>query len=358
MIELSQPYLGPEERAAVLAVLDSGWLAQGKVVAEFEECFAAATGSCYAVATSSGTTALQVALLAHGIGPGDEVITTPFSFVATANVILAVGARPVFADIEPDTFNLSPLAVAQAITPRTRAILPVHLFGHPADLPALLALADQHGLAVIQDACQSHGAAIAERPLGEFGTACYSFYPTKNITSGEGGMVTTDDAALADRARLIRDHGMRERYLHEVLGFNFRMTDLHAALGLAQLRRLDQFTQQRIANADRLSRDLAGVADITLPVIRPGYRHVFHQYTIRVAEERDAFVSRMRDQGVRCGVYYPRTIPQQPVYRTLGYQDACPNAEAAAREVVSLPVHPGLSADDLDAITAAVRRCR
>ncbi|MDY7042585.1 MAG: DegT/DnrJ/EryC1/StrS family aminotransferase, partial [Chloroflexota bacterium] len=253
MIAIAKPLMGAEEKQAVLAVLDSGMLAQGDRVAEFEEAFAAFCGVKHAIATSSGTTALHVALLAHGIGPGDEVITTPFTFIASANSVLYVGAKPVFVDIDPTTFNLDPAKIEAAITPRTKAILPVHLFGLPCEMPAISVLAKEHGLAVIEDACQAHGADIKGRRAGSFGTGCFSFYPTKNITTAEGGMITTDADDIAEHARLIRSHGMRRRYYHESLGYNFRMTDIHAAIGLAQLPKLESFNERRIANARYLS---------------------------------------------------------------------------------------------------------
>ena len=256
MIPVVRPITGDEEKQAVLAVLDSGMLAQGPRVEAFEDAFAEYCGVRFAVATSSGTTALHLALLAHGIGPGDEVITTPFSFVATANVIRFVGADPVFADIEPNTFNLDPEQVEHKITSRTKAIMPVHLYGHPADMARFSDICRRYNLELIEDACQAHGAEFEERKTGSFGTGCFSFYPTKNMTSAEGGMVTTDDLELADRMRVLRNHGMRERYSHEVLGYNFRMTDLHAAVGLAQLGKLERFNAARISNAGFLTKRL------------------------------------------------------------------------------------------------------
>lgn len=355
MIPIAQPLIGEEEEKAVLEVLRSGQLAQGPRVRAFEEAFAAYCGVKHAIATSSGTTALHIALLAHGIGPGDEVITTPFTFIATANAVLYVGARPVFVDIEPETFNLNPALVEEAITPRTRAILPVHLFGHPAEMPALLEIAERHGLVVIEDAAQAHGAAIEGRKVGTFATGCFSFYPTKNMTTGEGGIITTDDDRIAEQARLLRAHGMRRRYYNEQLGYNFRMTDIHAAIGLAQLKKLERWNERRIANAAYLTRRLQGLPGIVPPPVRPGHRHVFHQYTIRVLEDRDGLVERLRARGVGTGIYYPRTLPAQPVYRDLGYDGRFPVAEEAARQVLSLPVHPALTPTDLEIIVEAVR---
>lgn len=352
MIPIAQPMIGEEEKQAVLEVLESGMLAQGPRVQAFEEEFARYCGVKYAVATSSGTTALHVALLAHGIGPGDEVITTPFTFIASANSILYVGARPVFVDIDPATFNICPDLLEDAITPRTRAIMPVHLFGLPADMDPILEVAERHGLIVIEDACQAHGAEYKGKRVGSFGTGCFSFYPTKNITTAEGGIITTNDEKIAEKCRVIRQHGMRRRYYHDELGFNFRMSDVHAAIGLAQLKKLEQFNEMRIANARYLSEHLRGVG---VPIVPEGCRHVFHQYTIRVPDgRRDAVVDGLRERGIGTAVYYPVPVHQQRFYRDMGYDLVLPEAERVAREVLSLPVHPGLSRADLEKIVAAV----
>jgi perosamine synthetase len=352
MIPIAKPLIGAEEKQAVLEVLDSGMLAQGTRVRAFEEAFAEYCGVEHAIATTSGTTALHVALLAHGIGSGDEVITTPFTFISSANAILFVGARPVFVDIDPATFNIDPGLLDDAVTPRTKAIMPVHLFGLPADMEPIVEVAERHGLAVIEDACQAHGAEYEGRRAGGFGTGCFSFYPTKNITTGEGGMVTTGDERIAESCRVIRQHGMRRRYYHDELGFNFRMTDIHAAIGLAQLQKLERFNEARIANARFLSEHLRGVVT---PVVPEGRRHVFHQYTIRVpGGRRDAVLEGLKERGIGTGVYYPMPVHKQRVYLERGYRVTLPEAERAAAEVLSLPVHPGLSGDDLEAIVAAV----
>jgi perosamine synthetase len=353
MIPISRPLIGEEEIAAAVEVLQSGQLAQGPRVREFETRFAAWCGVEHAIATSSGTSALHIAMLAHEIGPGDEVITSPFSFVASANCALFVGAKPVFADIEPEYFTISPAEIARCVTPQTRAIVAVHLFGQPCDMETISGLAQDHNLVIIEDACQAHGALFGNRRVGSFGTACYSFYPTKNMTTIEGGMVTTNDPGIAARARLLRDHGSQQRYVHETLGYNFRMTDLQAAIGLAQLPKLKNWNDQRAANAKYLTRRLSKVAGVVTPSIREGATHVFHQYTIRVPE-RDAAAHRLTQLGIGVGIYYPTPIHLQPLYRKLGYDNELPHAEKACREVLSLPVHPSLSTDDLEILVEAV----
>ena len=353
MIHIAKPLMGPEEKQAVLDVLDSGMIAQGPRVKAFEEAFAEMCGVAHAVATTSGTTALHVALLSHEIGPGDEVITSPFTFIASANSILFVGARPVFVDVDPVTFNLDPYLIEAAITPRTKAIMPVHLFGLIADMNPIMALSEKYGLTIIEDACQSHGASHNGQRSGSFGTGTFSLYPTKNMTSAEGGMITTNDRGIAESARVIRQHGMRRRYYHDELGYNFRMTDVHAAIGLEQLKKLDGFNQKRQANARFLSDHLQGVVVPTTP---DGSEHVFHQYTIRVPDgKRDGLIEHLQENGVGCGVYYPVPIHQQTYYtERLGYDMSLPEAEQAAREVLSLPVHPALSSADLETIVATV----
>lgn len=353
MINISKPLLGDEEKQAVLAVMDSGIIAQGPKVKEFEEAFAQMCGVQYAVATSSGTTALHLALLAHGIGEGDEVITSPFTFIASANSILFCGARPVFADILPDTFNLDPADVERRITPRTKAIMPVHLFGLCCDMDALNAVAARHHLVVIEDACQSHGASVNGKKAGSFGTGAFSLYATKNMTSGEGGMITTEHPEIAERCKVLRQHGMRRRYYHDELGYNFRMTDIQAAIGLAQLRKLEMFNEARIRNAEYLNNHLRSVS---VPQIPAGYRHVFHQYTIRVAGgRREEFLAHLQEKGVGTGVFYPVPVHLQSFYiDDLGYRERYPQAELAASEVVSLPVHPALTGQDLETIVEAV----
>jgi len=353
MIHMAKPQIGDEEKQAVMEVLDSGIIAQGPRTKAFEEGFAKMCGVKYAVATSSGTTALHVALLAHGVGNGDEVITSAFTFIASANSILYAGGRPVFVDIDPRTFNLDVNQIEAAITPRTKAVLPVHLYGLACDMEPIMNLAEKYGLAVIEDACQSHGAQYKGKKVGSFGTGTFSLYPTKNMTSGEGGMITTSDPVIEEKSRVIRQHGMRVRYYHDELGFNFRMTDVHAAIGLAQMNKLDKFNEKRQANAKFLSENLKGV---TLPFVPDRQTHVFHQYTIRVPEgKRDTLRTHLQEKGVGSEVYYPVPIHKQTFYvNELGYNDNLPETEKAAHEVLSLPVHVGLSPSDLELIVAIV----
>ena len=353
MISIAKPLIGDEEKQAVLEVLDSGIIAQGPRVKAFEEAFAEMCGVQHAIATTSGTTALHVALLAHGIGPGDEVITSPFTFIASANSILYTGATPVFVDIDIDTYNIDPGLIENAITERTKAILPVHLFGLSCNMDPIMALARKYDLFVIEDACQSHGAGYHGQRVGSFGTGTFSLYPTKNITSAEGGMITTHDADYAEKCRVIRQHGMRRRYYHDELGFNFRMTDIHAAIGLEQLKKLNKFNHARQENAAYLSANLKGVV---VPQVPEGYEHVFHQYTIRIpGGRRDALINHLQNHGIGSGVYYPIPVHQQTFYTLeLGYNLRLPVAEEVALEVLSLPVHPALSEVDLETIVSVV----
>jgi len=351
VIPIARPLLGDEEKEAVIAVLNSGRLVQGPRVEDFEGRFAAFCGARYAIATSSGTAALYIALLAHGISPGDEVITTPFSFIASANSILSARARPVFVDIEEDSFNIDPRLIEEKITPRTKAIIPVHLYGNPCDMEAILEIAARHGLVVIEDACQAHGASIDGRKVGSFGTGCFSFYASKNMVTGEGGMITTDDKGVAERARLIRQHGMRRQYYHDMWGFNFRMTEFQAAIGIVQLEKLEDFNRRRIENAAYLTENLRRV--IT-PQVRDGFRHVFHQYTIRVLDGRDKMLEGLRRRDIDARVYYPLPIHKQAFYQQLGYHEELPLAEKASQEVLSLPVHPGLTPAELERIVEEV----
>ena len=351
MIPIARPQMGEEEKQRVWDAMASGALAQGPRVKEFEEAFAAFIGAQHAVATSSGTTALHLALLGYGIGEGDEVITVPFTFIASANSVLYTGARPVFVDIDERDFTIDVGQVEAAITPRTKAIMPVSLYGQPADMPAIAEIAERHGLSVVEDACQAHGAAIGDRRSGTWGAGTFSFYPTKNMTTGEGGMLTTDDGELADRVRLLREHGMKVRYHHDVVGYNFRMTDLAASIGLAQLPKLAGYNERRRAIAARYDAELSGV--IT-PSVRDGVTHVYHQYTIRV-KSRDDFAERLRERGVGSAIYYPIPVHRQKPFLALGYGDeALPVTDRLTEQVLSIPVHPSLSDDEVGAVIEAV----
>ncbi|GAA2235080.1 DegT/DnrJ/EryC1/StrS family aminotransferase [Rarobacter faecitabidus] len=352
----AKPIIGDEERAAVDAVLRSGMVAQGPQVKAFEDEFSAAlVAGRECVAVNSGTAGLHLGLLAAGIGPGDEVIVPSFTFAATGNSVALTGATPVFVDIEPDYFCLDPKAVAAAITDRTAAILPVHLYGHPFDAPALRKLADERGVRLFEDAAQAHGASLNGQQVGTFGDfAMFSLYPTKNMTSGEGGMVSATPE-IAHRVRLLRNQGMERQYANELVGFNARMTDIHAAIGRVQLGKVGGWTEQRQANAAYLNEHLAGLDGVTTPPVAPGGVHVYHQYTIRVAEDRDRIVTALREEwAVGSGVYYP--IPNHRLESLAKFAPGLelPETEKAAAEVISLPVHPSLSEADLERIATAV----
>ncbi len=352
MIRIAQPLIGTDEEQAVLDTLRSGRLAQGPRVEEFEQAFAEYVEAKHAVAVSSGTSALIVALAAHGIGEGDEVVVPTFTYAATANAVLLVGATPVLVDINGDDFCIDVAQAKAAVTKRTRAILPVHLFGHSCDLSKLRALADRHDLAIIEDACQALGARWDGSKIGSSGTACFSFYATKAITTGEGGMITTDSADIAGLARKLRNQGEGERYRTDILSANHRMTEIAAALGLAQLPKLDGWNERRRSHADWLSENLEGVVT---PHESADAHHVYQQYTIRVsAGRRDALREQLEKSDIEAVVYYPRSLHQQPLYQELGIDGSFPVAEQACDEVLSLPVHPSLSDADLKAISTAV----
>jgi perosamine synthetase len=351
-IPAAKPIIGADERAAVDAVLVSGMLAQGAEVASFEQEFSQTLlDGRHSVAVNSGTSGLHLGLLAAGIGPGDEVIVPSFTFAATANSVALTGATPVFADIEPQHFCLDARVVEAAITGRTKAIMPVHLYGHPADMYALGALAADRGLMLFEDAAQAHGASLRGKAVGTFGEfGMFSLYPTKNMTSGEGGMVSTGSDEVARRMRLLRNQGMERQYENELVGFNARMTDLHAAVGRVQLRKVGAWTAQRQANAAYLTANLAGVST---PVVADGAGHVYHQYTVRIAAgERDAFAEALKNEyNVGSGVYYPIPNHRLPAFDV---SVELPETESASREVLSLPVHPSLDQEDLDRIVTAV----
>ena len=357
-VTLANPTLGAEERAAVLEVLDGHEFAKGPRVAQFEHEFAAFHGARYGVATSSGATALLVALLAHGIGPGDEVIVPSFGFFATAAAVALAGATPIFADIDPASFCLSPTATEAAVTPRTRAVMPVHLFGMPADMAAFSALAERRGLVLVGDAAQAHGATYDGHSLGSFGTSAFSFYATKNMTTLEGGMVLSSDPDLFRRLRLYRNHGREGASAHTLIGGNFRMNELAAAIGRVQLGRLPDWTRERQRNARYLS---ARLKFVTPPLELPGREAVYHQYTVRTpAAQRDALLAWLDALGIDTRVYYPRPIHEEPAFggRLGGQRLELPETARACREVLSLPVHSGLNEVDLERVVAAVNTFR
>ncbi len=351
MIPAAKPLIGDEEREAVDRVLRSGMIAQGPEVGAFEREFGEQlVGGRTCVAVSSGTAGLHLGLLASGIGPGDEVIVPSFTFAATANSVALTGATPVFADIDPQTFCLDPASVEAAVTERTAGIMPVHLYGHPADMTALGAIAQEHGVQLFEDAAQAHGASWNGAPVGSFGSfGMFSLYPTKNMTSGEGGMVACATPEIVRTVQLLRNQGMEKRYENEIVGFNVRMTDVHAAIGRVQLGKLPGWTKQRQDNAAFLSANIRGV---TVPHVAEGATHVYHQYTIRVPQDRDGFAGALASEhGVGSGVYYPIPNHQLPSF---GLDLELPETSRACAEVLSLPVHPSLSQGDLERIVAAV----
>ena len=354
MIPPARPVIGEAEIEAAVRVLRSGMVVQGPEVAAFEQEFGELVAGRHCVAVNSGTSALQLTLMALGVGPGDEVIVPSFSFAASANAVRLVGAEPVFVDIEPGSFCVDPDAVAAAITGRTVAIMPVHLYGHPAAMDRLMPIAERHKLAVVEDAAQAHAAALGGTPVGAFGTAgCFSFYPTKNMHSLEGGMITTADPELARTLRLLRNQGMEKRYANEIVGANMRMTDVAAAIGREQLRQLPDWTEQRRANAKFLD---SRITALVTPPVADAARHVYHQYTVRVPGDRDAVHRHLLDRGVGNAVYYPT-----PIHRLKPYLSAdgrpgpwdLPETERAAAEVLSLPVFPSLTSAQLERIADA-----
>jgi len=353
-VPIADPQIGGAELSNVVDVLESGMLADGPAVRRFEAAFADYCGADHAVATANGTTALHAALVALGIGEGDRVLTTPFTYVATANAVTFAGAEVDFVDIDPETYNLDvdELAARLRDGERVDAVIAVHLYGLPAAVERLRELAVDHGFALVEDAAQAHGAAVDGQRVGTFGDAgCFSFYPTKNMTTGEGGMITTDRADVAERARRFVDHGRTDGYVHDEVGHNFRMTSVAAAIGRAQLDRLPAFTRRRRANAAALTEALSGTG-VTTPTAPADRRHVYHQYTIGT-DDRDGLVDHLADAGIDTGVYYPVPVHRQPAY---DHVDAtAPRAEAAADEVLSLPVHPGVTTADVERIADAVR---
>lgn len=350
MIPIAKPLIGKEEEKAVIEVLRSGMLSQGKKVQEFEENFAKYCGTKYAIATDNGTSALIVALLAAGVGPGDEVITTPFTFIATGNSIVFTGAKPVFVDIDPETYNIDPERIESSITKRTKAIMPVHLYGLMANMEKINKIAKKYNLIVIEDAAQAHGADINGRKAGSWGLAgTFSFYPTKNMTTGEGGMITTNDLKLLKKARLLRNQGMDKRYYHGMVGYNFRMTDMEAAIGIEQLKKLEGFTKRRIKNSTYLIKEFSNVKEVQPPKVPEGFRHVFHQYTVQSSNRRE-IENKLSNGGIGYGIYYPVPIHKQKAFSNFKNNSNLKISENVSKKVISLPVHPGVAKEGLEKI--------
>ena len=357
----AKPILGDDERKAVDEVIASGMVAQGPQVHAFEDEFSSqVVDGVHCVAVNSGTSALHIGLLASGIGEGDEVIVPSFTFAATGNSVALSGAKPVFADVDPVTFTLDPASIEASITDKTAAIMPVHLYGLPANMAEIVAIATKHGLKIFEDCAQAHAASIDGKHVGTFGIfGAFSFYPTKNMTSGEGGMITTSDPEIARKAAMLRNQGMEKRYANEYVGLNNRMTDIHASIGRVQLTKLAGWTKTRQENAAFLS---SNITEAITPSVPDGYVHVYHQYTIRLegatGEERDRFVIALKEEyQVGSGVYYP--IPNHRLPSLAPYVPGLelPNTEKVAAECVSLPVHPSLSQADRERIVAAVNAC-
>jgi dTDP-4-amino-4,6-dideoxygalactose transaminase len=350
-IPVAKPLIDRKDIRQVKRVMKSGGLAQGPEVASFEKEFSKFVQERDCVAVNSGTSALHLALLSLGIGKGDEVIVPSFTFAATANSVALTGALPVFVDIDPRTFNIDASLIEAAVTQRTKAIQVVHLYGLPADMEKISAIARKHNLLIIEDAAQAHLAEIHGQPVGSFGdAAAFSFYPTKNMTSGEGGMIVFRNSEHARFSRLLRNQGMEQRYQNEVVGFNLRMTDIHAALGRSQLSKVKAWTQARQENAEYLN---ARITEVTTPYTPPGFSHVFHQYTVRIRSRRDMFASRLSQLGVGNSVYYPTQVHKLPSFNSDLYLE---HTKEATQQVLSLPVHPSLSKRDLNRIIDSVNR--
>ena len=357
-VRIAEPRFGAEEERLVLQVLRSGVIAQGPMVARLEGLCAGMAGVPHAVAVSSGTAALDAALEALGVGPGDEVITAPLTFVATLNAILHRGATARFADIT-DHYVVDPVSMAALVTPRTRALLPVHLYGLMADMERIDEVARRHRLGIVEDAAQAHGASLRGRPAGSFGLGCFSFYATKNVTSGEGGVVTTSDEEIAERLRILRNQGMRARYEYTAIGHNWRMTDLAAALAIPQMERLGTIAAERRHNAEMLTALIGPDCGAVTPKTPSDQVHAWHQYTVLLppGTDRDLVVSRLADQGIGAGVYYPRLVWDYPLFQDhpLVIRDETPRAADVARRCLSLPIHPGVGEADLARIAEALR---
>ncbi len=358
MIPVAKPLIAEEEINAVTEVLRSGMIVQGERVAEFEKRFSEFTGVDHAIAVSNGTAALDIALKAAGIGEGDEVITTPFTFIATSNAILFQGAKPVFVDIDEDTYNINPESILEKITPKTKAVLGVHLFGHPFDVKSVQEICEDHDILLIEDSAQAHGAEYRGKKAGSFGIGCFSFYATKNMTTSEGGMITCNDDRIAKRCRLLRSHGEERKYEHVILGFNMRMTDIQAAIGLVQLERLEWMNEQRRKNAEFYRKRIT-ISGLRKPVEKEYAKHVYHQYVLLVEDDfpmsRNELSDYLSKKGIGNAIHYPKPVYLQPFYRKLGFVEGlCPSAEYVAERIISIPVHPLLSKSELEYIASTI----
>ncbi len=350
-IPLAKPIIGRPEFRAVRKVLRSGSLAQGPEVKRFEDEFSKLVGDRDCIAVNSGTSALHVAILSLGIGIGDEVIVPSFTFAASANAIALTGATPIFVDIDPKSYNLNPELIEVAITKKTKAIMVVHLYGLPADMPQILRIARRYNLKIIEDAAQAHLGAIGNQRVGTFGDAAiFSFYPTKNMTSGEGGIIVSSNPDQTRHCRLLRNQGMETRYQNEIVGFNLRMTDIHAAIGIAQLKNLEKWTHMRQANAAFYSQNLD---EAIIPSVPSDFNHVFHQYTIRVEKIRDHLSKSLTEHGIGNAVYYPTQVHSLPSF---GHNLQLPETQKATQELLSIPVHPKLTKRDLKIISSTINR--
>jgi perosamine synthetase len=357
MIPIAKPFMGEEEKQAVVRVLESGMIAAGAVVDEFNQKFADYVGVKHGIACSSGTTALEVALRALGIGEGDKVLTTPFSFIASTNCILYVGATPVFADINPTTFNICPDLMEKELQkdPSIKAMLIVHLFGHTCDMDKIMALKQKYNLILIEDCAQSHGTTYKGKMAGSFGeVSCFSFYPTKNMTTSEGGMITTNCDKIAEKSRLLISHGMKIRYYHDIIGYNYRMTNIAAAIGIEQLKKLDGFNAARNKTAKYYNDNIKNPL-ITLPSTYEGCYHSFHQYSILVSQgRRDDFLAHLQTNQIGHGVFYPISIPEQDCYKSFGWNTSYPATDAVKEQILSIPVHPQLTDDDIKRVVQVI----
>lgn len=361
-IPIARPVIGQDEISAVKDVLESGKLAAGENVIQFEKQFAEYCGTTQAVAVNNGTAALHAALLAAGIGTGDEVIVPAFSFFATASAVSMTGAKPVFVDVNEQSFNIDPSEVEAHVSSKTKGVIGVHLFGQPFDVPGIQQVCDSHSLILVEDAAQAHGAMLSGEKTGGFGQfGCFSFYATKNMTTGEGGMVTTSEKTFAERLRLIINHGQSEKYLHTRIGYNYRLTDIAAAMGIIQLKKLEKFNNRRRKNAEYYNNHIR-VKGLLTPVVSPGMHHVYHQYVIRLTEEfpmtRADFIEYLKAKGIGSAVHYPVPLHHQPVYAVANVSDSCPVSVGLASSVLSIPVHPMLDQKELSYICDVINQVK